>query len=187
MSSTTPTTTNTNTCVWTNSIFCPYIPVHMTKTDIRQAFESTFAVQVERIDLNNNVLKGCIQAFVHFSSWNNADQKTLHLKTVLMEQNTPFVWKFGGEQLLLFVNHKPIPTPEQNEHQVSASITICRELIEQQKTITDQLFVQIIEQNRMMAIMRQEILNNTLYIQTLFQQTGKLEFVNNNINNTTQE
>ena len=155
--------------VWTNSVFIPFVPKTTTKADLRRELESAYDVVVDRIDMNNNVQKGCIQAFIHFSVWNEADFKTKNLKDLLMNQETPFVWKVFGYKLFMFVNHKPIPTPEQNEHQISASLTICRELIDDQQLVITQMVAQISEQNRMMDQMRQEIGQQNVYIQTLFQ------------------
>lgn len=174
---------------WTNSLYCPRVPVEMSKQELTAKLEEDFDLKVERVDMNNNVSKGCIRAFIHLKEWtDDVDRKTKQLKKALMTQSTPFVWKVShwyGEPLFLFINHKPIPTVVHTQVPANQSAPVvareqvrelieCREQIDQQNQMIEQLIAQIIEQNRNMDIMSNEIRDHKAYIQQLFQQTEQL-------------
>ena len=156
-------------CVWTNSLFCPRVPNDMDKASLREAIETSFAVKVERIDMNNSLKTGCVQAFIHLNFWNDGDNKTKKLKHILMTSSTPYVWNIWSVKLNLFVNHKPIPTPTQNDHQLANSLVICRELIDKQADMINGLNNQL--ENQRLIVQTHES-----HISALFQQQNMLLF-----------
>ena len=102
--------------VWTNSVFIPLLRI--SEQQLRQFF-SNWAVIISHIDYN--IHNGNTRAFVHFSSWDDTDLDTYHLKKSIMQSKNGAAFTINDSYVLrLVVNFRPIQTTELSLEDISS-------------------------------------------------------------------
>jgi hypothetical protein len=108
--------TQTNTQVWTNSLFIPRLDFNISKVDVKKYFEETYPLgtvsRVDFVSFNNDNGVGR-RAFVHFSKFTNEK-----LKQLLLSEGKYDVC-LNGCNVRLIINEKPVPETKLNLNQVA--------------------------------------------------------------------